>query len=127
MTKDTSLIDDQSLEADFYQAKIKAKNKIYTRWVFLLILIINILYQIRRIGTNVSFGNQLTDSLAYSLVIIPILATIWSIPVALIPYKGSFAQEYKRTFLLTLLFLNTAFILLLCFSILSSFYDYIIS
>lgn len=123
---DNNLIDDQFLDIDFYE-EVKAKNQTYTLWALLLILIITIVYPMSMIDDNQSIWGRLVDSFIYSIVVIPFLAVILGIPIALLPYKGLFLhQKYKRAFLLTLLFLDTALILLLSLIGLYTFYNYMI-
>lgn len=110
-----NLIDDQSLEVDFY-AEVLTKNKTYTLRVLLLMLLITILYPICMIDENTSTLERITDSFIYTIVVAPSISLLLSIPLACLPYKDLFLhQKYKRTLLLTLLCLNTAFILLLIF------------
>jgi hypothetical protein len=125
--ENNNLIDEQSLDIDFYE-EVKIKNKTYTFWIFISMLIIPILYPISMIDGTQSILGRFVDSFIYSVVVTPFFATLLSIPIALLPYKGLFLhQKYKRAFLLVLLFLNAALILLLSFISLYTLYDYIIT
>lgn len=124
---DNNLIDDQSLEVDFYE-EVKRSNQIYIRWVLFLIFVIAILYPISMIDEQQSIFERLVDSFIFSILVNPFLAVIIAIPLAFLPYKGLFLhQKYKRTFLLTLLSLNIAFILLLAFISFYYLYEYFIN
>ncbi|WMX16129.1 hypothetical protein [Aureispira sp. CCB-E] len=122
-----NLIDDQSLNIDFHE-EVKAKNKTYTFWVFISMLIIPVLYPMSMIDGNQSILGRFVDSFIYTVVVTPFLAVLLGIPIALLPYKGLFLhQKYKRAFLLVLLCLNTALILILSFIGLYTLYDYTIN
>lgn len=122
---DDSLIDDQSLDLDFYE-EVKRKNKTYVLWVLFLIVVIAILYPMSRIDDTHSILEQFVDSFIFSIVVNPFLAVIIAVPASFLPYKGLFLhQKYKRTFLLTLISLNIAFILLLLLIISYTFYEYL--
>jgi len=120
---DNNLIDDQSLDIDFYE-EVKTKNQTYILWALFLMLVITILYPISIIDDNQSVLERITDSFVFTFVVFPTLAVYLGIPIALLPYKGLFLhQKYKRAFLLTLLSLDIALIILLVFIRFYSLYD----
>jgi len=124
---DNNLIDDQSLDIDFYE-EVKTKNQTYILWALFLMLVITILYPISIIDDNQSVLERITDSFVFTFVVFPTLAVYLGIPIALLPYKGLFLhQKYKRAFLLTLLSLDIALIILLLFIGLYSLYDYMLN
>jgi hypothetical protein len=122
-----NLIDDQSLDVDFYE-EVKTKNQTYMLWALFLMLVIAILYPISMVDDNQSALGRVMDSFVFTIVVFPTLAVYLGIPIALLPYKGLFLhQKYKRAFLLTLLSLDIALIVLLVFIGLYSLYDHMLS
>ena len=121
-----TLIDDHSLDIDFYE-EVQQKNKTYVRWVLFSMLFIAILYPLAMVDDNPSIGVRIRDAFIYILVVIPLFTTILSVPVTFFPYKNlTWTQKYLRAFLLTFLFFNIAFLLLISFIGCYTFYDYMI-
>lgn len=120
-----NLIDDQSLDVDFYE-EVKAKNETYTFWIILLVFISALLYPTSVIESNRFFLGSFIDFLPYISFIILFLSIILGILFAFLPYKGLlYRQKHQRAFQLTLLSFTTAFFLLLCFIDLFVLYNYI--
>jgi hypothetical protein len=102
MTEET-LIDDQSLDLEFYE-EVQQKNKKYIKWAVCLAIINTALYTLVLFDILPSTLERFGLAAYMSLIGLPLISFLSGLLLAFIPYRGlTWKQKYKRASLLTLL------------------------
>ena len=126
MTED-NLIDDQSLDIDFYE-EVQQKNKKHTKQATRFAILNATLYILVMSQAFSSLGKHCIIAFLSNMILFPILSFVLGLVLALIPYRGlTWAQKYKRTSLLTLLTLSNFMTIGLLLLGLGSLYEYLVA
>ena len=100
------LIDDQSLDLDFYE-EVQEKNKKYIKWLIFLSIINTILFPFVTIEAPIPIEERFWMAALSNFVSLPMLSLLLGLVLAFIPYKGLiWTQKYKRAALLPLLIIH---------------------
>lgn len=106
MTEET-LIDDQSLDLDFYE-EVQQENKKYTKWAVFLAILNTALYTLVLFEILPSTLERLGLAAYMSIIGLPLISFLSGLLLAFIPYRGlTWKQKYKRASLFALLTCST--------------------
>lgn len=126
MTEGT-LIDDKSLDVDFY-TEVQQKNKKYIRWAIFFAVLNTILYTLVMFEVLPLAQERFSLAFQCNLFAFPIVCFVFGLLLALIPYRSlTWRQKYKRTSLLILLGCDILMTLGLLFIGIAHLYKYAIN
>jgi hypothetical protein len=124
---ENTLIDDQSLEIDFYE-EVQQKNKKYLKRLVFLSIINIILFPLITIESPISIEDRLVAAFVSIFITLPMLSFIIGLVFAFIPYKGlTWSQKYKRASLLLLLIIHSIMIIGYTLASLALLYKYFLA